>query len=270
MSWNDAAAFGRWLSKKEGKPYRLPTEAEWELACRAGSQTRYCFGDDPKDLSQYDWVAENSDGRTHPVGQKKSNAWGLFDMQGSVLEWCSDWWALYSAASSDDPAGPDAGSFRVLRGGCWNGTSAQANSARRGGGGPATAGNNVGFRIVRTLPWSRRAGKPDRPTHASRAPPSPGGFPTDPASVGTGFANYKRCERDSRNPHRPCVGGNGFGNHRRCGPASASSQTRSHRHRAGGEKASRGQVYCGNASSMSCGGTSTPGLRKSNEAKASS
>ena len=151
VSWNDAAAFGDWLSKKEGQPYRLPTEAEWEFACRAGSQTRYCFGDDAKDLSQHDWFVENSDGRTHPVGQKKANAWALFDMPGSVLEWCADWYALYSIASSDDPAGPDAGSFRVLRGGCWTDRPTQARSARRNVGGSATAGNNVGFRMARSL-----------------------------------------------------------------------------------------------------------------------
>ena len=90
ISWNDAGWFCDWLGKKEKKAYRLPTEAEWEYACRAGTTTAYFFGDDPKIVADYAWYGKNSQDRTHPVGGKMPNPWGLYDMAGNVSEWCLD------------------------------------------------------------------------------------------------------------------------------------------------------------------------------------
>ena len=90
VSWNDATAFCQWLGRKDGRSYALPKEAQWEYACRAGSTTKYCFGDDEALLGEYAWHVGNSDGKTHPVGKKKPNAWGLYDMQGNAWEWCED------------------------------------------------------------------------------------------------------------------------------------------------------------------------------------
>jgi formylglycine-generating enzyme required for sulfatase activity len=119
VSWDDAQEFIKKLSAKEGVKYRLPTEAEWEYACRAGSTTKFYFGEDESKLDEYAWYHNNSDGKTHPVGQKKPNAWGLYDMHGNVWEWCQDWYGAdyYKNSPAEDPQGPASAESRVLRGG---------------------------------------------------------------------------------------------------------------------------------------------------------
>lgn len=122
VSWEDAVEFCRKLSelpaeKAAGRVYRLPTEAEWEYACRAGTTTKYSFGDDDSELGNYAWFKGNSGNTSHPVGGKKPNAWGLYDMHGNVWEWCQDWYGDYPSGTVTDPMGATSGSYRVNRGG---------------------------------------------------------------------------------------------------------------------------------------------------------
>jgi len=123
VSWNDAQAFCQKLSQITGKTYRLPTEAEWEYACRAGTTTRYYFGDDANQLGDYAWYKGNSQNTTHPVGQKRPNAWGLYDMSGNVWEWCEDnWHSSYIGAPTDGSAwsiNDNDNDYRIRRGGSW-------------------------------------------------------------------------------------------------------------------------------------------------------
>jgi formylglycine-generating enzyme required for sulfatase activity len=144
VSWNDAVAFCRWMGG------RLPTEAEWEYACRAGCPHEYCFGDDEKLLGDYAWFIQNSDDQTQPVGGKLPNAWGLHDMHGNVWEWCQDRYesSYYRRSPDQDPRGPDSGSFRVLRGGSWDDVPSVVRCARRSSSTPDSRGLNVGFRLV--------------------------------------------------------------------------------------------------------------------------
>jgi formylglycine-generating enzyme required for sulfatase activity len=121
VNWDEAVEFCRKLSEKTRKAVRLPTEAEWEYACRAGSKTRFCFGDTEEGLGDYAWYQANSGGTTHPVGQKKPNAWGLYDIHGNVWEWCADWYGEYPSGAVTDPQGAASGSQRVSRGGPWGG-----------------------------------------------------------------------------------------------------------------------------------------------------
>ena len=109
VSWDDAEAFCQWLSKKSGKTVALPTEAQWEYACRAGTQTRFCFGDKAAPLVDYSWYSVNSGGMTHPVAKKKPNAWGLYDMHGNAWHWCADYYGPYVVADKTDPTGPKDG-----------------------------------------------------------------------------------------------------------------------------------------------------------------
>ncbi|MBO7412014.1 MAG: SUMF1/EgtB/PvdO family nonheme iron enzyme, partial [Ottowia sp.] len=122
VSWVDAQMFVEKLNAKEGhNRYRLPTEAEWEYAARAGSTTVYSFGDDAAQLGDYAWYADNAGGEPHPVGQKQPNAWGLFDMHGNVYEWVQDYYGKYGAGAVTDPRGPaGVGELSVRRGGSWN------------------------------------------------------------------------------------------------------------------------------------------------------
>ena len=156
VSWEDAMAFCRRLSAQEGTEYRLPTEAEWEYACRSGSTDRWCFGDDESQLEQYAWYGTNSGSRTHPVGEKKPNGWGLYDMHGNVWEWCADWWdANYCQQFANkvavDPTGPAGGSGRVYRGGCWDFDASFCRSACRAGSAPGYRCDSLGFRLARTV-----------------------------------------------------------------------------------------------------------------------
>jgi formylglycine-generating enzyme required for sulfatase activity len=150
VSWDDAQEFCQKLSEKIGKKYRLPSEAEWEYACRAGTQTRYYFGDDEKLLGEYAWYIENSDSKTHPVGQKKPNNWGLYDMSGNVWEWCEDGWhENYQKAPTDGTAWNNNHSqtkVRVIRGGSWVNYPRICRSAYRITNG--YRGFNLGFRVV--------------------------------------------------------------------------------------------------------------------------
>ena len=149
VSWDDAVAFCKALSKKTGQTVRLPTEAEWEYACRAGSKTRFTFGDRDRDLGAYAWYEENCDKKPHPVGKKKPNAWGLYDMHGNVWEWCNDWYAeSYAGLKTADPEGPGSGKYRVHRGGSWHNSPAGCRSASRVGRTPDDRFSNLGFRVA--------------------------------------------------------------------------------------------------------------------------
>ncbi len=122
VSWDECRTFLGKLNAKSaagGGKFQLPSEAQWEYACRAGSKTRYCFGDDESKLGDYAWYEANSGNKTDPVGEKKPNAWGLYDMHGNVWEWCEDWYADYKESAVDDPTGAATGSLRVIRGGSW-------------------------------------------------------------------------------------------------------------------------------------------------------
>jgi len=130
--------------------YRLPTEAEWEYACRAGTTTAYSLGNDPSMLAKHAWFDENSGRSTHPVATRRSNAWGLFDMHGNVLEWCWDWYGKYPSGAVTDPQGPRSGTDRVLRGGSWNNFSRLGRAAFRYHGVPDGRDLSYGFRVART------------------------------------------------------------------------------------------------------------------------
>ena len=149
VSWEAAVEFCRRLAKTTGWAVRLPTEAEWEYACRAGSKTRFSFGDGDRDLGSHAWYSENSDKKTHPVSKKKPNAWGLYDMHGNVYEWCSDWHAKsYAGLKTTDPQGPGSGKYRVLRGGAWHNIPQYCRSAYRGRLTPGARLSSIGFRVV--------------------------------------------------------------------------------------------------------------------------
>ena len=180
VSWNDAVEFCRKLSeqpeeKAAGYAYRLPTEAEWEYACRAETTSAFSFGDNVSELGDYAWFCINSGDQpidalklwltgpdnlvkhalennlsSHAVGRKASNSWGLYDMLGNVWEWCQDWRGAYPSGAVAAPEGPPSGSFRIVRGGCWMGASGICRSARRSWRSPDLRTLALGFRVLRS------------------------------------------------------------------------------------------------------------------------
>jgi formylglycine-generating enzyme required for sulfatase activity len=166
VSWDDCQEFLKKLNERNPHPiplplgegarvralFRLPTEAEWEWACRAGTRTRYCFGDEERGLADYGWYDGNSGKTTHPVGGKKPNAWGLYDCHGNVWEWCGGWYDEYHHGwwPKADPTGPATGSDHVLRGGSWGHYARGCRSASRSGDGPGNRLDAFGFRVVRS------------------------------------------------------------------------------------------------------------------------
>ncbi|QPF75200.1 formylglycine-generating enzyme family protein [Roseateles sp. DAIF2] len=169
VTWHDAQALADWLSKTEGKRYRLPTEAEWEYACRAGTRGRYSSGDDPQSLLRaanvfdadsaahwprwQDMALKGRDGFafTAPVGSFAPNAWGLYDMHGNVWEWVADWHGddYYAKSPLDDPQGPAEGGVKVRRGGSWHTWAFYARAAYRNWNDPSTRYTLVGIRLLR-------------------------------------------------------------------------------------------------------------------------
>jgi len=160
VSWHDATNYCRLRTVQEraagriptNSVYRLPTEAEWEYACRAGTSTRFYFGDDPDytNVAYYAWYYENGDLQTHSVGQLLPNSWGLYDMSGNVWEWCQDWYAAYPGGSATNPQGPATGTFRVWRGGGWFENPRYCRSARRFNHYPDYIYEGLGIRVVLT------------------------------------------------------------------------------------------------------------------------
>src|SRR5712691_3391855 len=152
VSWNDVQEFIRRLHSREGgATYRLPTEAEWEYAARAGTTTRWSFGDEASRLGRYAWHEGNAGGQTHPVGQLQPNPWGLYDMHGNVWEWVQDWYGSYTSGTAVDPAGPSWGWDRVRRGGSWNwfNVLGLCSSGRRDSTPPGVRDSDLGFRLLR-------------------------------------------------------------------------------------------------------------------------
>jgi formylglycine-generating enzyme required for sulfatase activity len=168
VSWRDAVQYCNKLSAREGlspaylisgtsvtwdarsNGYRLPTEAEWEYACRAGTTTAYCTGGSEADLARAGWYSGNAGSETHPVGKKLPNAWGLYDMHGNVWEWCWDWYGEYGSGTQRDPQGAADGSYRVFRGGFWSYDAGRCRSAFRNWDIPSSADYNLGFRVARS------------------------------------------------------------------------------------------------------------------------
>jgi len=162
VNWNDAKAYAKWLSQKTGKNYRLPTEAEWEYVARAGTTTKWSFGNSESDLKYYAWYDKNSydkgsnhlDYGTHPVGQKNKNPWGLYDMYGNLYEWCEDWYKSdYNNAPTNGSENDNHSqkSSKVLRGGSWYNSSGFTRSAYRYFDDPSVRSYDIGFRLAGAL-----------------------------------------------------------------------------------------------------------------------
>ncbi|HID19474.1 MAG TPA: formylglycine-generating enzyme family protein [Methanophagales archaeon] len=154
VSWDKVQEFIKKLNEKEGTAkYRLPSEAEWEYACRAGTTTRYSFGDSESELDGYAWYDKNSGNKTHPVGQKKPNPWGFYDMHGNVWEWVQDkWHDSYDGAPTDGSAKEVGdGAYRVFRGGSWDYSAGGCRSAFHNYNDPRFRYGSLGFRLLREL-----------------------------------------------------------------------------------------------------------------------
>jgi formylglycine-generating enzyme required for sulfatase activity len=156
ISWFAASEFCSLLSdlpseKSAGHRYRLPTEAEWEYCCRAGSESVFCFGDQGSKLHKYAWFEDNSDNKSHPVGKLKPNNWGLYDFHGNAAEWCSDWFEEFDGEDKVDPKGPTTGENKVLRLGNWGSQVEELTCASRDGLPPDSDPNAIGLRVVLEL-----------------------------------------------------------------------------------------------------------------------
>ena len=148
VSWNDCQTFINRLNSYTGRNFRLPTEAEWEFAARGGNYSRHYKYSGSNYIGDVAWYTNNSGNRTHPVGTKQANELGLYDMSGNVYEWCSDWYGSYSSYPQSNPTGPYSGSYRVLRGGCWDYFARNSRSSNRVNGSPDFRVNGLGLRLV--------------------------------------------------------------------------------------------------------------------------
>jgi formylglycine-generating enzyme required for sulfatase activity len=149
VSWDDAVEFARRASARDGVPYRLPTEAEWEYAARGGQSYLYAGSSEATSVG---WISDSSGSKTHAVCGKARNGYGLCDMTGNVIEWTADWFGTYPSGSVTDPTGPSSGSYRVSRGGSWYGDARRARVARRYSFDPGYRRDDLGFRLLRTGP----------------------------------------------------------------------------------------------------------------------
>ena len=168
VSWNDVTAFCAWLSEQEGTHAQLPTEAQWEYACRAGTTATWYSGDDEGAVEAHAWFSSNSERKSHPVGQKSPNAWGLYDLHGNVWEWCQDGWgdSYYATSPMDDPPGAPGGSPRVYRGGGWDYDASRGRASYRAWDDPGCRAVHHGFRVARSLPLAGSGGPSPPPRDA--------------------------------------------------------------------------------------------------------
>ena len=148
VSWDDCQTFINRLNSYTGRNFRLPTEAEWEFAARGGNYSRHYKYSGSNYIGDVAWYTDNSGGRTHPVGTKQANELGLYDMSGNVWEWCSDWYGSYSSYSQNNPTGPNSGSYRISRGGCWGIIARCCRSSLRNYHMPDNSGDFLGLRLV--------------------------------------------------------------------------------------------------------------------------
>ncbi len=148
VSWNDIQTFIKKLNQKTGKNYRLPIEAEWEFAARGGNKSKGYKYAGSNTIDAVAWYFKNSDSKTHPVGQKRPNELGLYDMSGNVYEWCSDWYGSYSKGTQTNPIGPSSDTHRVLRGGCWGSDGEHCRFSYRSNNYPSYRSHSHGFRLV--------------------------------------------------------------------------------------------------------------------------